>query len=208
MFVADAINFREIVMKEPLPLATIQKAVIDFLRGRRDVALFGAQAVNVYVNEPRATQDVDLISVRAAELAEELREHLARLFDIALRLREIKGGSGYRIFQLQKTGNRHLADVRSVEVLPDVRMIDCVQVLSPAELIASKVISHFGRRGISKSWTDRRDLVVLLLAFPELKRDPGPVTECLARAQTAGVPALWRELVDQEIAPESDEDDF
>src|SRR5437773_12303245 len=99
MFVADVINFREIAMKEALPLATIQKAVIDFLRGRRDVALFGAQAVNVYVNEPRATQDVDLISVRAAELAEELREHLARLFDIALRLREIKGGSGYRIFQ-------------------------------------------------------------------------------------------------------------
>jgi len=209
MFVADAINFREIVMKEPLPLATIQKAVIDFLRGRRYVALFGAQAVNVYVSEPRATQDVDLISVRAAELAEELREHLARLFHIALRLREIKGGSGYRIFQLQKTGNRHLADVRSVEVLPDVWIIDGVQVLSPAELIASKVISHFQRRGKSKSWTDRRDLVVLFLAFPEFKRDPGPVTECLARAQTApGVPALWRELVDQEIAPESDEDDF
>ena len=49
MFVADTINFREIVMKEPLPLATIQNAVIDFLRGRDDVVLFGAQAVNVYV---------------------------------------------------------------------------------------------------------------------------------------------------------------
>lgn len=47
MFVADTINFREIVMKEPLPLTTIQHAVIDFVRGRDDVALFGAQAVNV-----------------------------------------------------------------------------------------------------------------------------------------------------------------
>ena len=56
-FVADTINFREIVMKEPLPLATIQIAVIDFLRGRDDVVLFGAQAVNVYVSEPRATRE-------------------------------------------------------------------------------------------------------------------------------------------------------
>jgi hypothetical protein len=66
MFVADTINFREIVMKEPLPLATIQNAVIDFVRGRDDVVLFGAQAVNVYVSEPRATQEVDLMSTRAA----------------------------------------------------------------------------------------------------------------------------------------------
>ena len=56
VFVADTINFREIVMKEPQPLTTIQNAVIDFVRGHRDVVLFGAQAVNVYVNEPRATQ--------------------------------------------------------------------------------------------------------------------------------------------------------
>jgi hypothetical protein len=108
MFVADAINFREIVMKEPLPLATIQNAVIDFLRGRNDAVLFGAQAVNVYVDEPRATQDVDLMSTRAAGLAEELREHVSQLFHIAVRVREIKGGLGYRIFQLRKTGNRHL----------------------------------------------------------------------------------------------------
>ena len=57
VFVADTINLREIVMKEPLPLTTIQNAVIDFVRGRDDVVLFGAQAVNVYVNEPRATND-------------------------------------------------------------------------------------------------------------------------------------------------------
>ncbi len=82
-FVADTINFREIAMKEPLPLATIQNAVIDFVRGRDDVVLFGAQAVNVYVDEPRATQDVDLMSTRASELAEELRSYLSGLFHIA-----------------------------------------------------------------------------------------------------------------------------
>ena len=209
MFVADTINFREIVMKEILPLATIQNAVIDFLRGRDDVVLFGAQAVNVYVNEPRATQDVDLMSTRAADLAEELREHLSRLFHVAVRVREIKDGLGYRIFQLQKTGNRHLVDVRAVKSLPPTQIVEEIQVLPPAELIASKVISHYQRRGKSKSWTDRRDLVVLLLAFPELKTAIGPVTDCLLKAQASPeVLALWQELAEQELSPETDEDDF
>lgn len=209
MFVADTINFREIVMKEPLPLATIQNAVIDFLRGRDDVVLFGAQAVNVYVNEPRATQDVDLMSTRAAELAEELRDHLSQLFHVAIRVREIKGGLGYRIFQLQKTGNRHLVDVRSVALLPPMQVIEGVQVLPPAELIASKVISHYQRRGKSKSWTDRRDLVVLLLAFPELKSEPDLVKACLLKAQAnTEILQLWQELAEQELDPETDEDDF
>ncbi|MBI1763632.1 MAG: hypothetical protein HYR56_19575 [Acidobacteria bacterium] len=209
VFVADTINFREIVLKEPLPLTTIQNAVIDFVRGRKDVVLFGAQAVNVYVNEPRATQDVDLMSTRAADLAEELRAHLADHFHIAVRVREIKEGAGYRVFQLQKTGNRHLVDVRAVASFPQLQLLDGIQVLSPAELIASKVISHYQRRGKSKSWTDRRDLVVLLLAFPGLKCDPGPVTECLNVAQAdAAVLSLWRELVAQELLPETEDDDF
>ncbi|MBL8190187.1 MAG: nucleotidyl transferase AbiEii/AbiGii toxin family protein, partial [Acidobacteria bacterium] len=148
-------------MKEALPLATIQNAVIDFLRGRDDVVLFGAQAVNVYVNEPRATQEVDLMSTRAADLAEELRDHLSRLFHIAIRVREIKDGLGYRIFQLQKTGNRHLVDVRSVKSFPLLQRIDEINVLSPAELIASKVISYHQRRGKPKAGTDWRDLALL-----------------------------------------------
>lgn len=209
MFVADAISFREIVMKEPLPLATIQNAVIAFLRGRDDVALFGAQAVNVYVSEPRATQDVDLMSTRAADLAEELREHLSQLFHIAVRAREIKSGLGYRIFQLQKSGNRHLVDVRSVDSFPQLERIDDVQVLAPAALIAGKVISFHQRRGKPKSGTDWRDLALLLLAFPELKCDPGLVTDCLHNANAdPHIFAIWRELVVQEILPESEEDEF
>ena len=209
MFVADTINFREIVMKEALPLATIQNAVIDFLRGRDDAVLFGAQAVNVYVNEPRATQDVDLMSTRAADLAEEVRDHLSQLFHVAVLVREIKDGLGYRILQLQKTGNRHLVDVRSVTALPPRQIIEGIQVLTPAELIASKVISHYQRRGKSKSWTDRRDLVVLLLAFPEFKADPGAVKECLLKSQAnQDVLKLWQELAEQELEPETDEDDF
>jgi hypothetical protein len=209
MFVADTINFREIVIKETLPLVTIQHAVIDFLRGRDDVALFGAQAVNVYVSEPRATQDVDLISTRAADLAEELREHLSDLFHVAVRMRKVKDGLGYRIFQLRKTGNRHLVDVRAVNSFPQLRRIDDVQVLSPAELIASKVISYHQRRGKPKSGTDWRDLAFLLLTFPELKCDPGPVTDCLHAAQVnPNILALWQQLISQEILPEGDDDDF
>lgn len=196
-------------MKEPLPLATIQNAVIDFLRGRDDVVLFGAQAVNVYVNEPRATQDVDLMSTRAAELAEELRDHLSQLFHVAVRVREIKDGLGYRIFQLQKTGNRHLVNVRMVASFPELLKVDGVNVLSPAELIASKVISFHQRRGKPKSGTDWRDLALLLLTFPELKCDPGPVTDCLNTAKVdQNVMAIWHKLVEQEILPQNDEDDF
>ena len=208
-FVADTVNFREIVMKEPLLLATIQNSVIDFLRGREDVVLFGAQAVNVYVSEPRATQDVDLMSVRASELAEELRAHLSQIFHIAVRVREVKGGAGYRIFQLQKPGNRHLVDVRSVRTFPQFQRLDGVLVLSPAELIASKVISYRQRLGKPKSGTDWRDLALLMLTFPELKCDPGPVTVCLQSASAdQKVLATWRDLVSQEIVPETEDDDF
>ena len=57
-------------MREPLPLATIHEAVLEFLRGRDDVVVFGATAVNAYVEEPRMTQDIDLMSTRAEDLAE------------------------------------------------------------------------------------------------------------------------------------------
>jgi hypothetical protein len=206
-FVADTINFREIVMREPLPLVTVQNTVIDFLRGRDDAVLFGAQAVNVYVSEPRATQDVDLMSIRARALAEELRAHLAETFHIAVRVREIKKGAGYRIFQIQKAGNRHLVDVRSVSSFPKSQRMDGVLVLSPAELIASKVIAYHHRLGKPKSGTDWRDLALLMLTFPDLKCDPGPVTVCLqSAAADKKVLAVWSDLVLKEIVPDSDDD--
>ncbi len=59
-------------MHESLPLVTIQEAVLEFLRDRDDLVLFGAQAVNAYVDEPRMTQDVDIFSVRAEEFAREV----------------------------------------------------------------------------------------------------------------------------------------
>jgi hypothetical protein len=119
MLNADALSFQEFAMREPLPLGTIHDAVLDLLRGRDDVVVFGATAVNAYVSEPRMTQDIDIMSTRAPELAEELRAELSERFHIAVRVRIVHGGKGYRIFQMQKTGNRRLVDVRPTETLPN-----------------------------------------------------------------------------------------
>ena len=70
-------------MKEKLPLSGIQNAVLEFLQGRDDAVVYGAQAVNAYVDEARMTQDVDILSDRASELAAELRDHLHALFRIS-----------------------------------------------------------------------------------------------------------------------------
>ncbi len=196
-------------MHEQVPLATIHEAVLEFLRNRDDVVLFGAQAVNAYVGEARMTQDIDLMSLRAAELAEELREHLNQLFHLAIRVREIGEGRGYRLYQVQKLGNRHLVDLRPVQKLPLSQRIEQILVMEPAELIASKVISFYQRRDKPKSGTDWRDLAMLLLTFPELKYETGAVSECLriANADTAII-QVWKDLVATKIEPPDEDDEF
>src|SRR5882672_6723003 len=150
MLNAGVLTFQEFVMREPLPLSTIHEAVLEFLRGRDDVVVFGATAVNAYVSEPRMTQDIDLMSTRGPELADELRAYLSERFHIAVRVREVRGGIGYRLYQMQKSGNRHLVDVRPVKAFPSSRRVDEIQVLAPPELIASKVSSYHSRRGKPK----------------------------------------------------------
>ena len=196
-------------MNESLPLATIQEAVLEFLRGRDDAVVFGAQAVNAYVPEPRMSQDIDLLSTRAGELAEELRAHLGDKFHVAIRVREVADGRGFRIYQIQKSGNRHLVNIRLVSSLPPAKLFSQVLVAAPEELIALKVIAYHQRRGQPKSGTDWRDLAMLLLAFPELKRRDGFVSERL-KAEGAGEDAvnLWNELVEQEIRSTDEDDEF
>jgi hypothetical protein len=209
MFGDGALSFREHVMREPLPLATVHDAVLDFLHGRDDAALFGAQAVNAYVDESRMTQDVDILSTRAAGLAEDIRCFLNERFKIAVRVREIRDGLGYRVFQLQKPKNRHLVDVRPVAAFPPTQRVDDVLVVAPDELIANKLISWQRRMGLPKAFTDRRDLAVLLLRFPELKAFAGPVH---ARLEAGGASesdlAAWAEVVAQEIREETDSEEF
>ncbi|MDQ3321290.1 MAG: nucleotidyl transferase AbiEii/AbiGii toxin family protein [Acidobacteriota bacterium] len=205
MLNAGVLTFQEYAMREPLPLATIHEALLDFLRGRKDVVLFGAIAVNAYVSEPRMTQDIDLLSTDAKNLAEELRTFLSEKFHIAVRVREI-GDKGLRIYQVRKEGNRHLIDVRLVAEFPDTEIVEDIQVLSPVELIVSKVISFQSRYGKPKSWTDRRDLAVLLLRFPELKEK---VSETL-RARNVGEAVLetWAEIERQDFQFEDEDEDL
>jgi hypothetical protein len=210
MFGDGALTFREAMMRELLPLATIHDAILfEFLPGRDDAVLYGAQAVNAYVDESRMTQDVDIASPRAEALAEELRAFLNKRFHIAVRVRDIREGLGYRIYQVQKPKNRHLVDVRPVEALPPTKRVKKVLVVSPPELIANKVMSMIGRQHKPKGLIDRADLYRLLLTFPELKSAEGPVADRLrAAGATAEVMAAWKDLGAQEILPEDEDEKF
>ena len=196
-------------MRERVPLAMVQEAVLEFLRGRDDAAVFGAQAVNAYVDEPRMTQDVDILSTRAAELAEELRSLLHDRFRMAVRVRSVAQGVGYRLYQVRKPKNRHLVDVRSVEALPACHRLQKVLILAPAELIGRKVLSMIGRPRTPKGLMDAADLRRLLLRFPELKTGEGAVSEAL-RSMGAPDEALdaWHALVAEEILPEDEDAGF
>jgi hypothetical protein len=209
MLVDDGQTFREIVMNDPLPKGTIQQAVFDFLRDREDAAIFGAMAVNAYVDERRMTEDVDIVSTSGRALADELREFLGNQFGIAVRVRVVGGGIGFRVYQLLKPKNRHLADVRPVGILPPSDRVDGILVVTPPEVVAGKVISCVRRRGKPKSFTDRRDIAHMLLCFPELKAEQGPVRERLmAHGADDEMLAFWDQLVAEEILAEGEDDEF
>lgn len=196
-------------MREQLPLAALHDAILNFLRHRDDAVLFGAQAVNAYVDEPRMTQDVDILSTRAAEFAEELRAHLARAFTIAVRTREVAAGRGFRIYQLRQPSNRHLADVRSVTELPPTTLIADVRVPIVEVLIAQKVMSAGSRSAQPKGDTDRRDLKVLLLAYPSLKSDDGPVRmRLVASGASEAILSEWQRIVATPIQSPAEDDEF
>jgi hypothetical protein len=209
MFGDGSLTFREFVMREPLPRATIQDAVLEFLRDRKDAVLFGAQAVNAYVEQTRMTEDVDIASTRGEELAEELCLFLNKRFHIAVRVRNIRDGLGFRIYQVQKPKNRHLVDVRPVAELPPAKRIKQILVVTPPELIAGKVLAYVDRRGTPKAGTDWRDLALLLLTFPDLKAAEGSVLERLhaGNADEKTIKA-WNKIVKQVIRPEDEDDEF
>ena len=192
-------------MKDGLPLTAIHEAILDFLKGRSDSVIFGAHAVNAYVPEPRATQDVDIMSLHPEKVAETLRDYLAERLRIAVRVRIAESGTGPRVYQIRKEeGNRHLADIRAVEQLPATQLFEGIAVLDVVPLIAAKVIAVVRRKGRPKSLTDARDIAVLLLAFPELKRIDSPVTELLSTEDPV-VQSEWRDWVNREILPEEDD---
>jgi hypothetical protein len=206
-FAEGTLTFREFAVKEPVPLSAIQEAVLEFLKGRDDAVVYGAQAVNAYVDEPRMTQDVDILSPRAKALAEELSSHLHERFRISVRVREVKEGVGFRLYQVRKPKNRHLVDIRFVERLPPSRRIARVLVMTPEVLVASKVVSLHRRRGKPKAGTDWRDLAMLLLTFPHLKKHPGPVSQHIT-STSADALDTWKNLVSQELRAEEEDEGY
>lgn len=193
-------------MDESLPLAAVHEAIFEFARNRDDIVVFGAHAVNAYVDEPRMTQDVDLLTRDAAKVAEELRAHLANRFNAAIRTRELSLGKAYRVYQVRKPRNRHLADVRGALALPPSNRIDGVLVPTPSELIAQKVISMVARQGQPKAGSDWRDIATLLLLYPPLKAFDGEVLRRL-KENFASETLIdeWRTIVDKEIVPDNEE---
>jgi Nucleotidyl transferase AbiEii toxin, Type IV TA system len=209
MFGDGSLTFREFAMREPLPLATMHDAVLEFLRGRTDAVLFGAHAVNAYVDEPRMTQDVDILSPRAAELAEELRASLSQRFQIAVWVRTVAAGLGHRLYQVRKPRNRHLVDIRSIDSFPPHQVVENVLVILPPDLMCQKVMSMVSRSGTAKGMTDLADLYRLLLAFPELKALEGPVVDRLRNSGVSEtVLEAWRKIAVEEIIAENDDDGY
>ena len=155
------------------------------------------------------TQDVDILSPKAPELAEELRVHLAEKFQIAIRIRTVADGKGHLLYQIRKPKNRHLVDVRAVDGLPAHQVIEKILVIPPADLIGQKVQSTINRSQSAKGPTDLADIRRLLLTFPELKAFEGPIAERI-RATGASSDALeaWRGIVAQEIAADDDDDGY
>lgn len=205
MLLFDApLTFREFMNREEVPLATVFREVLEWLSGREDAVLFGAQAINAYCEPARMTEDVDLLSTDAERLAADLRVHLSKRLHIAVRVREVVPG-GFRIYQVKKPKNRHLVDVRQVDVLPEHRRIDGVAVVTPVELAMMKAQSIAARQHQPKGLSDRLDLHRLLLHYPDLRERDGAVAE---RLRVAGadekVLAVWREIVRERIDPDED----
>lgn len=210
MLLFDApLTFHEYMTHEDVTLASVFREVLSFLSGRDDAVLFGAQAVNAYCEPPRMTADVDVLCTHAAALAEALRERLSERFHVAVRVREVVPGVGFRVFQVRKPKNRHLVDVRQTDALPPSQRIEGVQVAMPVELIAQKVISLAARSGREKELSDRLDVVRLLRTFPDLKTQDGSVRDRLVEVRaSAQALTAWNALVQQNIAPDDDDDGY
>ena len=207
MLLFDApLTFQEFMSHEEVPLASIFREALELLATRDDAVLFGAQAVNAYCDPPRMTADLDVLSLDAAGLAEVLRATLADRFRIAARVRVVEKERSYRVYQLRKPRNRHLADVRQVDRLPQSRLLEGVRVVEPADLAAMKVRSIDARRGKEKGISDRLDLHRLLRAFPALRQQEGEVAERLrAGSAPEAAFATWREILAERVEPDEDD---
>lgn len=189
-------------------LADVYRLSMSLLDERADAVLFGSHAVNLYVDPPRATADVDFMSTDAEGLAVELRDRLADRFHVAVRVRVVANGNGFRVYQARKPPekNRHLIDVRQVDELPNFRDVDGIRVVAPADLVLLKLASFVARRHTDKGISDRLDLHRMLIAFPQF-RSPSSVVATRVRDSSPGVQEAWREILSEPIE-RSDDDEY
>jgi hypothetical protein len=207
MFSDFPLTFGEYMAQESPTLAEVFRAVFDHLRIRDDAVLFGSHAVNAYVEPPRMTADIDILSTDAQGVAEDLRELIAKTFHIAVRIRSVAQGRGFRVYQLRRPPekNRHLVDVRQVDDLPPANRIGDVHVVVPSELLVLKLSSYAARRHTEKGLTDKVDIHRLLRFFPQFRSEQGPVAEKL-RAAPAAVREAWVEILNEPIEPTNDDE--
>ena len=196
-------------MGEPLPVYRLQEVIFEFCRGRMDVVVFEAQAVNLYVGEPRMTQGVDLLCTAPDVVAAALASRLDEQFHIAVRVRELRPGKAYRVFQIRSEGNRHLADLRLAEFpLTDLVERDGIRYVGLPMLVALKVLAMVKRRLAPKGATDLADLRRLLFAHPELRQEDGSVTHSIRAIGGGEADFLqWRALLAEPIVSDEETDE-
>lgn len=84
-------------------------------------------------------------------------------------------------------------------------MIADGEIIAPLE-IAYKVIAYASRRGQPKSGTDWRDIMMLLIAFPEYKSVEGLVRETLiSNNATSEALVCWTELANADLSLPDDD---
>lgn len=154
------------------------------------------------------SQDVDILSPVPAETARALAEWLGGEFHIAARVREVKAGIGFRVYQKRSESNRHLADVRLLDFTIDsVHVVDGIRYVPLLTLFAMKLTAWSRRRMAPKGGTDLADLRRLLLVHRDALVD-ARVRDAIALVD-GGEEAdrAWEELRDQPMVSDDDFDD-
>jgi len=154
--------------EEPLPLATIHEAVLEFLRNRNDAALFGAQAVMLTWMSRRMT-GWDILSTPPVIWPRKLRGHLAKAFT-----------SPHEFAKWPRERDSASINFASQRIAT-WRCAGRLMRFPPTQLVAEDARAHAGGidraksdwpttrgRANRKGGTDSRDLMLLLLAFPHL----------------------------------------
>ena len=107
-------------------------------------------------------------------------------------MREVKGGIGYRVYQVRKEGNRHLIDIHPVSHLPPVKVIEGGQVVNLPYLIAGKVLAYVSRQGKPKAFTDLRELRSGGGLVSSCRGSPGPPVRDASVVVGGGAPVFTK----------------